>query len=178
MSDQPGSCGTPLGKLEIAKKIGANAPLGEVFKNRRPTGEVLKPDTPGRDPIVTRILWLKGLEPENRNAFDRFIYIHGTAEERNVGRPASYGCIRMKSTDVLKLYNSIGIGAAVEIVPGSLPSDLPPGGPVSAVAGAALQQTALPEQPASLPPAPDLPTPTQDCKVRSKAKWKRGFNGS
>jgi L,D-transpeptidase catalytic domain len=135
LSDHPGSRGTPLGKLEIARKIGDGAPLGAVFKNRRPTGEVLKPDAPGRDPIVTRILWLKGLQPINRNAFGRFIYIHGTAEERNVGRPASYGCIRMKSADVLKLYNRVGTGAIVEIIPGALP-DLPPGGPVPAYAAA------------------------------------------
>jgi hypothetical protein len=133
LSDHPGSRGTPLGKLEIARKIGDGAPLGAVFKNRRPTGEVLKPDAPGRDPIVTRILWLKGLQPINRNAFGRFIYIHGTAEERNVGRPASYGCIRMKSADVLKLYNRVGTGAIVEIIPGALP-DLPPGGPAPAYA--------------------------------------------
>lgn len=138
LGDRPGSRKTPLGKLEIAKKIGANAPVGEVFKSRRQTGEVLKPDTPERDPIVTRILWLKGLELENRNTFDRLIYIHGTAEERNVGHPASYGCIRMKSMDVLKLYDSIGIGADVEIIPGPLPDDLPLGGSGPAMAGAAL----------------------------------------
>jgi lipoprotein-anchoring transpeptidase ErfK/SrfK len=138
LGDRPGSRETPLGKLEIAKKIGANAPVGEVFKSRCQTGEVLKPDTPERDPIVTRILWLKGLESENRNAFDRLIYIHGTVEERNVGHPASYGCIRMKSMDVLKLYDSIGIGADVEIIPGPLPDDLPLGGSGRAMAGAAL----------------------------------------
>ena len=121
VGDYPGYGGTPLGRLEIARKIGDGAPLGAVFRDRRPTGEVLKPDSPGRDPIVTRILWLKGLEPENRNAFDRYIYIHGTAEERNVGRPVSYGCIRMKSKDVLRVYNTVGIGAEVDIIPGPLP---------------------------------------------------------
>src|SRR6516164_6114591 len=93
LGDRFGSRETPLGRMEVAKKIGASAPLGAVFKNRRPTGEVLSPDAPGRDPIVTRIIWLRGLEQKNRNAFARCIYIHGTPEERNVGRPASVGCI-------------------------------------------------------------------------------------
>jgi hypothetical protein len=124
LGDQPGSRATPLGRLEVAKMIGAGAPLGAVFKSRRQTGEVLRPDAPGRDPIVTRIIWLKGLEPQNRHAFARCIYIHGTPEERNVGRPASFGCVRMKSLDVLRVFNAIGVGAIVDIIPGSLP-DLP-----------------------------------------------------
>jgi L,D-transpeptidase catalytic domain len=126
VGDYPGYGGTPLGRLEIARKIGDGAPLGAVFRDRRRTGEVVKPDAPGRDPIVTRILWLKGLEPENRNAFDRYIYIHGTAEERNVGRPVSYGCIRMKSKDVLRVYNTVGIGAEVDIIVGPLPEPVTP----------------------------------------------------
>ena len=142
VGDQPGYGGTPLGRLEIARKIGDGAPLGAVFRDRRPTGEVLKPDAPGRDPIVTRILWLKGLEPENRNAFDRYIYIHGTAEERHVGQPVSYGCIRMKSRDVLRVYNTVGIGAQVDIVPGPLPEPVKP-----APAKRAIAATAQPQQP-------------------------------
>ncbi|MEA3145100.1 MAG: hypothetical protein QOG92_978 [Verrucomicrobiota bacterium] len=122
LGDRPGSRATPLGKMEVALKIGAGAPLGAVFKSRRRTGEVLRPDAPGRDPIVTRIIWLKGLEPQNRHAFSRCIYIHGTAEERNVGHPASFGCVRMKSSDVLRVFNAIGIGASVDIIPGSLPN--------------------------------------------------------
>ncbi len=121
LGDRPGSRATPLGRMEVAKKIGASAPLGAVFKNRRRTGEILVPDAPGRDPIVTRIIWLKGLEPKNRNAFARCIYIHGTPEERNVGHPASFGCIRMKSADVVQVFNTIGLGATVDIIPGSLP---------------------------------------------------------
>ncbi|MDQ6623779.1 MAG: L,D-transpeptidase [Verrucomicrobiota bacterium] len=116
ISDAPGSRGTPLGELEVAKKIGTGAPLGAVFKDRRRTGEVLVPDAPGRDPIVSRILWLRGLEPRNANAYARYIYIHGTAEERNVGRPASYGCVRMRSRDVIQLYDLVGEGARVSIV--------------------------------------------------------------
>jgi len=121
LGDQPGSRATPLGRMEVAKMIGAGAPLGAVFKSRRQTGEVLRPDAPGRDPIVTRIIWLKGLEPQNRHAFARCIYIHGTPEERNVGHPASFGCVRMKSVDMLRVFNAIGVGATVDIIPGSLP---------------------------------------------------------
>jgi hypothetical protein len=116
LGDRRGSCATPLGKLEVAKKIGANAAIGAVFKCRHPTGEVLRPDVPGRDPIVTRILWLNGLESRNAHAYARCIYIHGTPEERNIGRPVSYGCIRMRSRDVAQLYDTVGIGAEVEIV--------------------------------------------------------------
>ncbi|PYL39805.1 MAG: hypothetical protein DMF36_04420, partial [Verrucomicrobia bacterium] len=75
LGDWRGSRFTPLGKLEIAKKIGDNAPPGAVFKDRLRTGEVVAPDSPGRDPIVTRILWLRGLEAQNANAFTRDIYI-------------------------------------------------------------------------------------------------------
>jgi L,D-transpeptidase catalytic domain len=121
LGDQPGSRETPLGRLEVAKKIGSGAPLGAVFKNRRRTGEILRPDAPGRDPIVTRIIWLKGLEYQNRNAFSRFIYIHGTPEERNLGHPASFGCIRMRSYDVKEVFDIVGLGARVDVIPGSLP---------------------------------------------------------
>ena len=120
LGDQRGSYRTPLGRLAVAKKIGAGAPLGMKFKSRRATGEIVRPDAPGRDPIVTRILWLRGLEAQNRGAFDRGIYIHGTAEEHNVGRPASYGCIRMRSRDVVQLFDTVGVGARVEVVPQSL----------------------------------------------------------
>jgi lipoprotein-anchoring transpeptidase ErfK/SrfK len=116
IGDRPGSCATPQGSLEVAKKIGTGAPVGMKFKDRRPTGEIVPVDAPGRDPIVTRILWLRGLEAQNRNAYGRTIYIHGTPEERNIGRPASYGCIRMKSADVLQLFDTVGTGARVEIV--------------------------------------------------------------
>ncbi len=115
LSDRPGSRGTPLGNLEIARKIGGSAPAGAVFKNQHQTGEILRPDTPGRDPIVSRILWLKGLDEANRNAFSRYIYIHGTAAEAQIGRPASFGCIRMRSADVIRLYDMVGVGTKVNI---------------------------------------------------------------
>ena len=82
LGDLPGSYGTPLGELEVAEKIGDGAAPGTVFKDRRRTGEVVGVNAPGRDPIVTRIIWLKGRETQNANAFARDIYIHGTPEER------------------------------------------------------------------------------------------------
>ena len=120
LGSQSGSKRTPIGRMEVAKKIGGGSPSGAVFKSRRPTGEVLSPNAPGRDPIVTRILWLKGKENQNSNTFRRLIYIHGTPEERTIGRPASYGCIRMKSRDVIDLYNRVGVGAEVRVVRGPL----------------------------------------------------------
>ena len=110
-----------ISALRVKKKIGADARPGAVFKCRRPTGEVIRVDAPGRDPIVTRILWLEGTEPRNRRAFARCIYIHGTPEERNIGYPASYGCIRMRSADIIELFNTVGIGARVFITPKPLP---------------------------------------------------------
>ena len=115
VGDYLNSNATPLGRLRVRKKIGSGAPSGAVFKSRRLTGEVLPVDAPGRDPIVTRILWLEGLEPQNRRAFYRYIYIHGTPEERNIGVASSYGCIRMRSPDVISLYDTVGIGARVVI---------------------------------------------------------------
>jgi lipoprotein-anchoring transpeptidase ErfK/SrfK len=115
LGDRAGTYATPLGTMAVASKIGANAPLGAVFKNRRMTGEVLKPNAPGRDPIVTRILWLRGLEKTNAHAYGRNIYIHGTPEERFIGRPASYGCIRMRSGDVAQLFNAIPVGTRIEV---------------------------------------------------------------
>ena len=115
LGDGSGSYATPLGTMAVASKIGANAPLGTVFKSRLPTGEILRPNAPGRDPIVTRILWLRGLEKRNARAFARNIYIHGTPEERLIGRPASYGCIRMRSRDVAQLFAAVGVGTKIEV---------------------------------------------------------------
>ena len=125
LGDYSRSSRTPLGELEVAKKIGDNAPLGAVFKDRIRTGEIVAPNSPGRDPIVTRILWLRGREAQNANAFGRYIYIHGTPEERVIGRPASYGCIRMRSGDIIQLYNTVGVGAAVTVVDAPLISAVP-----------------------------------------------------
>src|SRR5437899_5357266 len=121
VGDFRGRMTTPLGYLMVAKKIGDNAPVGAVFHHRRWTGEILQPNAPGRDPVTTRIIWLSGLEAQNAQAFHRCIYIHGTPEEKTIGRPASYGCIRMKAADVALLYNQVPLGALVQITPDRLP---------------------------------------------------------
>ena len=125
LGDWPGSSCTPLGELEVAKKIGDHATPGTVFKDRRRTGEIVAPNSPGRDPIVTRVLWLRGREAQNGNALARMIYIHGTPEERNIGFPASYGCIRMRSSDIINLYEIAGPGAEVTIIDAPLASMIP-----------------------------------------------------
>lgn len=121
LGDNWGSMATPLGTLQVAQKIGDHAPVGAVFHKRRFTGEVLQPNAPGRDPIVTRIIWLRGLEAANAHAYSRGIYIHGTPQEKNIGRPASYGCIRMRSSDVTELYAQLPVGAIVQITSDHLP---------------------------------------------------------
>jgi L,D-transpeptidase-like protein len=121
LGDSWGRMTTPLGYLAVEKKIGDNAPVGAVFHNRRLTGEILQPNAPGRDPVTTRIIWLRGLEAQNAHAFQRCIYIHGTPEEKKLGRPASYGCIRMKSGDIAELYDRVPPGALVQIIPDRLP---------------------------------------------------------
>jgi len=116
LGDRPNSYATPLGSMEIASKIGSNAPLGTVFKSRKPTGEILPPNARGRDPIVTRILWLRGLEKGNARAFSRNIYIHGTPVEKLIGRPVSYGCIRMRSRDVARLFGAVNVRTKVAVL--------------------------------------------------------------
>jgi hypothetical protein len=116
LGDQPSSYATPLGTLEVAAKVGEGAPMGAVFKSQHFTGEVLPPNAPGRDPIVTRILHLRGLDAGNARAFDRGIYIHGTTEEFKIGRPASYGCIRMRSRDVVQVFDEVPVGTKIQIV--------------------------------------------------------------
>ena len=125
LGDWRGSYRTPLGELEIAQKVGDGMPPGTVFKDRRRTGEIVLPNAPGRDPIVSRIIWLRGREPQNANAFGRDIYIHGTPEERNLGLPVSYGCVRMSSNDVIKLYEMVGLGAQVTIADAPLDKVVP-----------------------------------------------------
>ncbi len=110
VGDQRRSYRTPLGAFAIVRKVGANLPLGAVFKALHFTGEVVAPNSPGRDPIVTRVLCLGG-----GSAGARGIYIHGTPQERAIGRPASYGCIRMRSRDVITLFNTVGVGTRVLI---------------------------------------------------------------
>jgi len=120
--DGPGTNHTPLGKLKVARKIGGGQPSGMKFKSRRPTGEVVPVNAHGRDPIVTRILWLKGRGGHNKNAYGRYIYIHGTPEEAKLGTPASFGCVRMASRDILWLYEVVGTGAKVDVITTPLPN--------------------------------------------------------
>jgi hypothetical protein len=134
LGDSRGSFRTPLGQLEIASKIGDGAVAGTVFKDRRRTGEIVGVDAPGRDPIVTRIIWLRGEEMQNANAFARDIYIHGTPEERNIGLPVSYGCIRMRSSDIINLFGMVGVGAQVTIVDAPLAAVVPELSPSSQLA--------------------------------------------
>lgn len=120
-----GSEQTPRGLHAVCEKIGAGCAPGTVFVGREPTGELCTPERirrePGRDWILTRILWLQGLEPgRNRGAGvdsrERFIYIHGTPEEGRIGEPASHGCIRMRNDDVVELFDRVEVGTPVEIL--------------------------------------------------------------
>jgi lipoprotein-anchoring transpeptidase ErfK/SrfK len=113
--DSAASFRTPLGTLFVSAKIGDRLPPGTVIKDRIPTGEVVAADAPGRDPIVSRVIWLRGMEAQNQKARDRCIYIHGTPEERRIGKPASFGCIRMRSSDIIDLYGRVHIGTHVLI---------------------------------------------------------------
>lgn len=113
--DSNASYRTPLGTLFVSAKIGDRLPPGAVIKNRIPTGEVVDVNAPGRDAIVARVIWLRGMETQNQKARDRCIYIHGTPEERRIGKPASFGCIRMRSRDIIDLYNQVHIGTHVLI---------------------------------------------------------------
>ena len=115
LGDANGSYRTPLGTLFVSAKFGDRLAAGSVIKNRVATGEVVGLNAPGRDAIVSRVIWLRGMENQNRMARDRCIYIHGTPEERTIGRPASFGCIRMRSRDVIELYNRAHIGMHVTI---------------------------------------------------------------
>lgn len=109
---------TPLGTLFVSGKFGDKLPAGAVIKNRISTGEVVNPNAPGRDAIVSRVIWLRGMEAQNHAAHDRCIYIHGT--------PASFGCIRMRARDVIALYHRVHIGMHVAIAPRRMADLLPP----------------------------------------------------
>lgn len=106
---------TPLGNFEIKRKIGDGEPLGTIFKGRSVCGIHDFDNKIDEDLILTRILWLNGLDNQNSNTFDRYIYIHGTNHEKDLGRPSSMGCIRMSNRDVLEVYDLLTIGSKVLI---------------------------------------------------------------
>src|SRR5262245_1575787 len=108
----PGSFKTPTGLFRIREKIGQNARPGTVFKRRVPVDD---PSALGDDLITTRILWLDGLESENANTKERYIYIHGTNQESLVGQPVSHGCIRMRNDDIICLFDMVTVDTWVEI---------------------------------------------------------------
>jgi lipoprotein-anchoring transpeptidase ErfK/SrfK len=126
LGDSGGSYRTPLGTLFVSGKFGDRLSAGAVIKSRVATGEVVAANAVGRDAIVSRVIWLRGMEAQNRGAHDRCIYIHGTPEERRIGRPASFGCIRMRSRDVIALYDFAHIGMHVTITPKRIRDLIPP----------------------------------------------------
>jgi lipoprotein-anchoring transpeptidase ErfK/SrfK len=109
-----GSMKTPTGRFRIAEKIGADTPSGTVFRSRvalQPGEQV--PQT--EDLVMSRILWLDGLDEQNANTRDRYIYIHGTKHEDKIGTPASCGCVRMRNADVIELFELVNEGVSVVI---------------------------------------------------------------
>lgn len=113
---EEGSLKTPHGHFTIAEKIGDGAPEGAIFKSRELTGDLGREEHPD-DHVQTRILWLEGLEPQNANTYDRYIYIHGTNHEAEIGTPASHGCVRMRNADIAALYDLVSPGVEVSIRP-------------------------------------------------------------
>ena len=115
-----GSYCTPTGQFKISEKIGDNLEVGSVLVARAPTGEIYSPALlakhPDRDWILTRILWLEGAEAHNNNTKDRYIYIHGSPDEVSMGVPGSKGCIRIRNSDVIELFEKIQIGEDVVIM--------------------------------------------------------------
>ena len=124
VGEKNGSLCTPRGRHLVRAKIGAGQPLNTVFVRRRPTGELWSPELderyPGRDWILTRILWLSGCEPgHNRlrevDTMRRYIYIHGSPDSAEMGKPGSIGCVRMRNRDIVELFDLIPPYTAVEL---------------------------------------------------------------
>lgn len=123
--EQNGSECTPRGRHRIAAKIGAGEAINTVFVARQPTGEIYSPalalEHPGRDWILTRILWLAGCEPGRNeggavDTFSRYIYLHGTPDTVELGAPGSRGCVRMRNAEIVALFDAVAVGTTVEIV--------------------------------------------------------------
>jgi L,D-transpeptidase YbiS len=105
---------TPIGRFRVAEKIGDGLPSDTVFQSRVPL-KADDPLPPTEDLVMSRILWLGGLDEHNANTRDRFIYIHGTKHEDKIGNPASHGCVRMRNADVIELFDLVDEGAPVVI---------------------------------------------------------------
>lgn len=123
--EESGSFCTPRGRHVIRAKVGAGQPENTVFVRRRPTGEIYSPKLgaayPGRDWILTRILWLSGCESGyNRSGtcdtMRRYVYIHGTPDETELGKPGSHGCVRMRNRDLIELFDQVPVGTPVNIL--------------------------------------------------------------
>ncbi len=114
---EPDSNKTPTGRFRVSEKHGHGAPEGMIFKARQPTGEFGSPTDEG-DHVQTRILWLEGMDPENANTKERYIYIHGTNAGHLLGTPASHGCVRLLDADAVDLFDLVPEGTAVLIDPG------------------------------------------------------------
>lgn len=114
-----GSHCTPIGKFKIAEKIGINLKTAAVLFGRVPTGEIFSPELAkkhlNRDWILTRILWLDGVETHNQNTKSRYIYIHGTPDEVKLGVVGSQGCVRMRNADIIKIFEQVVVGDEVVI---------------------------------------------------------------
>lgn len=119
LGEQEGSFCTPTGKFIIAAKIGEELPIGSVLVGRVPTGEIYSNELGERHPeldwILSRILWLDGVESHNKNTKARYIYIHGTPDNKVIGVANSKGCIRMKNDDIINLFSEVKIGDEVII---------------------------------------------------------------
>lgn len=120
IGEREGSFCTPTGKFKISEKIGSHLPVGSVLVGRVATGEVYSAELGeqhlDRDWILTRILWLEGLESHNQNTKERYIYIHGTPDETPMGVPGSKGCIRMRNQDMIALFDAVQVGGKVVII--------------------------------------------------------------
>ncbi|SDT96254.1 L,D-transpeptidase catalytic domain [Verrucomicrobium sp. GAS474] len=118
LGEEEGSNKTPRGRFRVAEKIGDGEPLGTRFVGRKPTGEVWTPEAPLQevDWVLTRILWLEGLDPANANTKGRYVYFHGTNREDRIGTPASHGCIRLCNAEMIALFDRVAVGTEVDIV--------------------------------------------------------------
>jgi L,D-transpeptidase YbiS len=112
---ETGSGKTPTGNFRVHRKIGGDMPMGTVFKGRKPVADPVDWSTQ-ENLITSRILWLDGLDEQNAQSKDRYIYIHGTNHEDLIGQPASGGCIQMRNADVVRLFDKVDEGTPVEII--------------------------------------------------------------